>query len=193
MVSLTNKYQFYIASILIFLLVITREYHLAAWHSLPGATWAVFFIAGVYLKPKWILPLLLLLTWALDFSAFKWGSASDFCLSPAYAYLIPAYSSLWLAGYWYSKRYHFSLRTIPALLASVFIGALLCELISSGSFYVLSGYFSHPNLTEFFARELIYFPAYLFSLYFYTSVAALVHVLFEFSNVSFEKDTPHSQ
>ena len=175
------------------MLIITREYHFASWHSLPGATWAVFFIAGVYLKPKWTLPLLLLLTWTLDFSAFKWGSASDFCLTPAYAFLLPAYSSLWLAGYWYSKHYHFSFRTLPLLIFSVFIGAFFCELFSSGGFYLFSGYFSQPNLTEFIARELIYFPAYLFSLYFYISVAALIHILFEFSKISFKKDSPHSQ
>ena len=188
--NLTNRSQYYIISTLILLLVVTREYNLATWHSLPGATWAVFFLAGIYIKPKWILPLLLLLTWLLDFSASKWGSASDSCLTPAYGFLIPAYASLWLAGYWYSRRYILSFKTIPLLIISLFTGAFLCELFSSGSFYLLSGYFSQPNLTEFMGRELSHFPAYLLSVYFYVALAAMVHVLFALSKPHFENTHP---
>ena len=116
--------------------------------------------------------------WAIDFSAFKWGTGSDYCLTPAYAFLIPAYSALWLSGFWYARHYQFSLQTLLPLMTSVFVGALLCELISSGSFYLLSGYFSQPSVTEFIGREMVYFPAYLLSMVFYIALAALIHIIF---------------
>ena len=55
MLILPLRYQYLIGFILIILMIATREYHFAALHSLPGASWAVFFLAGVYLRSSWSL------------------------------------------------------------------------------------------------------------------------------------------
>lgn len=174
-VSIPN--QLIIGVVMVLLLIATRDYHFVSLHNLPGASWAVFFLAGVYLRPQWVLPGLLAFTWGLDFAAYAWGGASGFCFSPAYVFLLPAYSALWLAGRWYAKRYCFEWRTLVPLTAAVLVGAAVCELFSSGGFYFFSGRFAEPTLAEFGGRVLTYFPAYLQSLVFYVALAVAVHVV----------------
>ena len=177
MLTLSSRNQLVIGIALAALMAATRGQHFATLHSLPGASLAVFFLAGVYLRPAWALPALLALTWFLDFAAFTWGGASGFCLTPAYVFLLPAYGSLWLAGRWYAARHRFAWATLMPLAAAVFIGAAVCELFSSGGFYFFSGRFAEPTLNEFGARLAKYFPSYLGSLAFYVGIAAAVHAL----------------
>lgn len=177
MLILSGRNQLFIGIALAALMVTTRGQHFATLHNLPGASWAVFFLAGVYLRPLWMLPAALGLTWFLDFAAFTWGGASGFCLTPAYAFLLPAYTSLWLAGRWYAAHHRFAWTTLVPLAASVVAGAAVCEMFSSGGFYFFSGRFAEPTLIEFGARLAKYFPSYLGSLAFYVGIAAAVHAL----------------
>ncbi len=178
MLTLSTRNQIAVGLALAAALTLTRGQHFATLHSLPGASWAVFFLAGVYLRPLWALPALLALTWFLDFAAFTWGGASGFCLTPAYVFLLPAYTSLWLAGRWYAARHRFAWATLVPLAGSVVAGAAVCELFSSGGFYFFSGRFAEPTLTEFGARLVKYFPSYLQSVGFYVGIAAAMHALF---------------
>lgn len=175
MLTLSTRHQILVGLVLVAALTLTRGQHFATLHSLPGASWAVFFLAGVYLRPAWALPALLALTWFLDFAAFTWGGASGFCLTPAYAFLLPAYGSLWLAGRWYAARYRFAWATFALLAAAVIAGAAVCQLFSSGGFYFFSGRFAEPTLAEFGERLAKYLPSYLGSLAFYVGIAATVH------------------
>lgn len=177
MLTLSRRNQLVIGMALAALMIATRGQHFATLHGLPGASWAVFFLAGVYLRPVWVLPAALGLAGFLDFAAFTWGGASGFCLTPAYAFLLPAYGSLWLAGRWYAGRYRLAWGTLASLAAAAFAGTAVCELFSSGGFYFFSGRFAEPMLAEFGARLAKYFPSYLGSLVFYVAIAAVVHTL----------------
>lgn len=178
MLTLPLRHQYLIGSILIALMIVTREYHFASLHNLPGASWAVFFLAGIYLSSSWSLFGFLALAWILDFSAYFTVAGSDFCLTSAYVFLLPAYSALWAAGRWFTTRYQFSWRALAPLSISLLIGAIFCELFSSGGFYFFSGQFEETTFTEFWQRELHYFPLYLQSLLFYVGTAATIHILF---------------
>jgi len=177
MLTVSARNQIVIGLALATLLMLTRGQHFATLHSLPGASWAVFFLAGIYLRPLWALPALLALTCFLDFAAFTWGGASGFCLTSAYVFLLPAYTSLWLAGRWYAARYRFAWATLAPLAVAAVIGAAVCELFSSGGFYFFSGRFAEPTVAEFGTRLAKYFPPYLGSLAFYVGIAAVVHAL----------------
>ena len=72
----SNRHQFLAGAALLLLLAGTRGQHFATVHSLPSASWAVFFLAGVYLRPRWVLPVLLALLWALDFAPHLIAGAS---------------------------------------------------------------------------------------------------------------------
>jgi hypothetical protein len=176
-----NRKQFGIAAILALLVAATHGHHFASAQHLPPATWAVFFLAGFYVRRAWIFAALLAEVVLIDYVAVTAGGVSAFCLSPAYGFLLPAYGSLWLAGRWYAARYSFNLNTLPALGASLLVSVSLAEAFSSGGFYFFSGRFADTSLTEFGSRLLMYFPYSLQSFAFWAGVTIAVHVVLTLS------------
>ncbi len=196
MPTLTSRQPLLIGTLLILLLIATRDQHFATLHSLPGASWAVFFLAGVYLRPQWILPALLVTVWMVDFTphlltgstlAEIASGGEAYCLTPAYLFLLPAYSALWLSGRWYAGQYRFEWRTLLPLSAAVVVGAISCELFSSGGFYLFSGRIAEPTLAGFTTGVMGYFPGYLQSLVFYIGIAAVIHALFVVTHASAQR------
>ena len=160
------------------LMLLTRGQHATAIGFLPDASWAVFFLVGVYLRPAWALPAFMAGAFLLDLVAVTWVGVSGFCISPAYVFLVPAHAALWAAGRWYAGHHSFRVATLLPLAAAVFGAAVAAELLASGSFYLFSGRFEDLSLAELISRLLRYFPSSLEALAFYTGIAALVHVGF---------------
>jgi hypothetical protein len=177
MQAISSRNQLFIGLGLAALMALTRSHHFAGLHHLPEASWAVFFLAGVYLSRAWAFPALCLGAAAVDYVSIAYGGTSGFCVTPAYAMLVPAYGALWLAGRWYAEHHRDAITTLLPLVGSVLVGAVLAELFSSGGFYLFSGYFAAPSLAEFAARVALYFPAYLGALALYVGIAALAHGL----------------
>lgn len=175
MTGLTYRNQLAVGALLFAALAITRGHHFASIaHVLPSASWAVFFLAGVYLRPTWALPTLLGVASLLDYVAIARGGGG--CMSPAYLALMPAYTALWLAGRWYAGRCRLEPATLVPLAVAVISGSVACELISSGGFYFYSGRFQEPTWADFTQRLTLYFPRSLSSMAFWIGVAALIHV-----------------
>jgi hypothetical protein len=145
---------------------------------LPSASWAVFFLAGLYLSSRGVFLVLLAEAAMLDFSAITWGGVDGYCVSPAYGFLVPAYGALWAAGRWYAGRHQEKGATLVPLAGSLLVGAVVCELISSGSFYFLSGRFEPTSMTQFASRLVEYFPGSFASVLFYVGIAGVIHVFF---------------
>lgn len=175
MIKLAPRYQLLVSLALAALLAMTRGQHFAS-VNLPSASWAVFFLAGVLVRPKWVFPALFLEASLLDFAAIQWAGVSDWCMSPAYWMLVPAYGSLWLGGRLYARlhRDHFSSLATLALcvMASVFV----CYLFSGGGFLYFSGRYHEPTLALLVERIATYYPRYLSSLALYVGVAALLFI-----------------
>lgn len=178
MLTLSTRNQMAIALLLVLLMVLTRSHHFASVHNLADASWAIFFLAGIYLRSAWPLLGFFALSWWLDFAAYTWGGVSDYCLTPAYVFLLPAYASLWLAGRWYTKQYQFTWRTAIPLSLSIMAGLTLCELFSGGGFYFFSGRIAETTLSEFGEQLIKYFPLYIETFVFYTGIAIVIHALF---------------
>ncbi len=187
MLTLSTRTQFIIGITLVMLMITTRGHHVASLESLPSASWAVFLLAGIYLRPTWTFAALLALAGSLDYAAITWGGVSNFCASPAYAMLLPAYGALWLAGRWYAKQYSFNWNTLLPLSLAVFVGTAVCELLSSGGFYFFSGRFVDTTFAELGTRLVKYFPGDLQSLLFYVAMAAVIHVLLVLAHTTFTK------
>lgn len=167
-----------IATALLLMLVGTRGHHFASLHHLPSASWAVFFIGGLYLARRGWFALLMASAVTLDLLAVTIGGVDNFCVSPAYPALLAAYGSLWLTGRQAAQTLTtcgFSGRALLACSAWLLAGFASCELLSSGSFYLFSGHFSQPSLSEFGQRLLAYGPANLQSLALYSAGALALH------------------
>ncbi len=191
MLTLSRQHQIIVGALLIALMTLTRGHHFAEINALPSASWAVFFLAGLYLSSRWLFPALLGLAAALDFSAIFWGGVSSYCVSPAYGFLLPAYGSLWLAGRWYASKYQFSWTTLLPLAGSVIVAAALATAFSSGGFYWFSGRYTDPTFVELGQNFIQYFPKYLGTLSFYIAVVAVVHIAFHFSHLGQRADQQH--
>ena len=155
----------------------TRGLHVATPTHLPDASWAIFFLLGFYFRQSMVLPIFLAQAALIDYVAITQFGVDPYCVTPAYVFLLPAYSALWLAGRWYAAHYQFQVRTLPLFAAAAVSGAAICELISSGSFYFLGEHFADTSLTVFASRLVQYFPANLASVALYLGIAALIHVL----------------
>ncbi len=178
MLTLSKTNQIIVGIVLVALVIATRGHHFASINVLPSASLAVFFLAGLYLRPNWIFPALLALCAGLDFSAITVGGVSSFCVTPAYGFLLPAYGVMWLAGRWFAKRYSFSSSAILPLAGSVAVAASVSELFSSGGFYFFGGRYANPTLAEFGPRLAKYFPHQLENIGFWLAIALIVHVAF---------------
>jgi hypothetical protein len=172
-----SRHTILIALALAVLMAATRSHHFATLTHLPDASWAAFFLAGFYLRPLWVFPVLLALAGISDYVAISRFGVSDFCVSPAYGFLLPAYGALWFAGRWYARRYRFHLSTLLPLAVAVLAGATVSELLSSGGFYFFSGRFTETSLATFGARLIDYFPHSLEGMGLYVGATAIAHAL----------------
>lgn len=177
MTTLTSRQQTLIGLLLVAFMAATRSHHFAGLHHLPDASWAVFFLAGFYLRPAWTFAALSVLAVASDYLAITAGGVDNFCVTPAYAMLLPAYGALWLAGRWYAKRHSDSMTTLPSLGLAVLGGATVCEILSSGGFYLASGKIADPSLAGFLDGLAQYFPGMLSAMVMYVGCAALIHAI----------------
>ena len=143
------------------LMLATRGTHFADVTSLPEASWMIFMVAGLFL-PAWSFAWFMSLAVGIDAYAFKFGGVPGTCLSVAYAMLIPAYFSMWVAGRLAKHYFNGLFSGFAMFFGFAMVGTLICELISSGSYYLWSGNFE-PTVAEFFNRELQYTPAVLAS------------------------------
>ena len=177
MLSLSKRQQFIIGLLLIALMAFTRGHHFSTINHLPSATLAVFFLAGFYVSSKWFMPILFAEAALLDYAAITFGGVSSYCVSPAYAMLIPAYGTLWLAGHWYAKQYQFNWQSLLPLSLSVIFTTAISKVFSSGGFYYFSGRYAEPTMAEFGQRFLNYFPSSLRNVAFYIALAVAFHVI----------------
>lgn len=177
MSTLSRRHSLGLAAALAALMAITRGSHFGSTALLPDASWAVFFLLGFYFRQRALLPLFLALAAGVDCLAVGQGGVDNYCLTPAYVFLLPAYASLWLAGRSFGARHRLELRTLPRFAVTAFAATFVCELVSSGSFYFLGGRFADASLHEFGSRLVQYFPLDLAGCALYLGCAAALHLL----------------
>ena len=93
--SISSKNQYIIAVVLLAFMIITRG-NISA--HLQDASWAIFFLVGFYLRDKSIarlgFPVFFLAAFAIDLAVIDAQGGVHYCFTPAYPFLIPAYSLL---------------------------------------------------------------------------------------------------
>lgn len=132
------------------LMALTRFSHEGTAFALPDASLAVFFLAGFYLNASRAFLPLLALAFAIDAIAIAGFGVSDYCVSPAYAFLIPTYGIMWLAGRGFARQFHQSWTAYTmALAVSLGLSASLAFVVSNGSFFWFSGKVSSVGIVEY--------------------------------------------
>jgi len=155
---------------LILLMGATRFQHFGGTFSLPDASLAVFFLAGLWFSGKSLFGILLLEAGLIDYIAITQFSVSDYCISPAYVFLIPTYAALWFGGRYCAKISNQSLKHLPTQLVILLVCTSVAFLISNGSFYLLSDKIPDINWAEYTSRVMQYYPPYLNYCIFYVAL-----------------------
>jgi len=163
-------------SALVVLMLLTRSHHFGSSVNLADASLAVFFLAGLFLSWRWF-PAFALLAAGIDYAAINWAGVSDYCVTPAYVFLLPTYASMTYAGTW-AQRYHTpGIAGLAPLAAVAVLGGTVAFAISNGSFYFFSGYFASLSLSDYLASTWHYAIPYLGWALFYIATCVAVVLL----------------
>ncbi|NOR70260.1 MAG: hypothetical protein GQ532_11320 [Methylomarinum sp.] len=146
---------------LIGLMLATRFHHFGGSISLPDASLAVFFLAGLWAGGWKFFCLLLVEAGLIDYLAITQFNVSDYCISQAYGFLIPTYASMWIAGQYCARFKTLNSTELMAQFSILFLATTVAFVISNGSFYLLSGKFPDLNWVEYSTRVMQYYPPYL--------------------------------
>ncbi len=153
---------------LVILMVMTRYSAFHTW-GLPSATLAVFFVAGIYLR-QYLFPVLLIATAGLtDYFSIQAGT-SDWCITPAYMFLIPTYLSLWFAGRQFEELEIHTFKELSQLTLFLFLSTTAAFIISTGSYHMLSGRYDDVPVLEQVVNSMKYYPRYIGGAFFYMGI-----------------------
>jgi hypothetical protein len=158
------------------LMAATRMHHFGSPLHLPDASLAVFMLAGIFIASPLFFACLLLEAGALDYVAITHLGVSDFCVTPAYWFLIPTYAVLWYAGRYYARIHQHGWRSMGIFSGIAFAAVSVAFFISNGAFYLFSGRYPNMNVAEYGARVAQYYPQYLTGGLLYLACAAALYV-----------------
>lgn len=163
------------------LVLITRAQPVGHFLDLPDASWAAFFIAGFYLRDGGVarlaFPLLMLETIAIDWIATQHLGVSDFCMTPAYWFLLPTHAVMWGGGYLLRRHAQVdNAHALVALCVLAFSVSTLAFTISNGGFYWFGGRYPDPNVTQYLERFAMYYRWFVLVPCAYIAATACVHV-----------------
>ena len=161
---------------LIALMAATRFHHFGTAFSLPDASLAVFFLAGLWFSERKYLLFLLLEAIVIDYVAITQFSVSDFCISSAYVFLLPSYLALWFAGI-VSQRYTtLSLSHISKQFVALLTSASLAYTLSNSSFFLFSNNSLERSWHVYVEQFFHYFASYIGAALIYAVlIVAVVH------------------
>jgi hypothetical protein len=122
---------------LLAVMLVTRLPMSAGFLHFQDLSWAVFFLAGFYLRERWrwAFPVLIGTAVAIDLVAIRWMGVDNYCLTAAYWFVVPGYGSLWIGGAWLRRHESTDLRGIAVGAVVLIAAASLCFLITNASFY----------------------------------------------------------
>lgn len=174
------------------LMAATRFNHFGSAVSLPDASYAVFFLGGLYLARSARLSMaafiaLILEAGLIDYYATSVQGISDWCMTPAYWFLVPTYGSLWLVGYWFAHRHTGEGRTMEgkALFALVFAAwaaSSFAFVFSNATFYLFSERYAEMSAAEYTSRVAQYYVSYVSVALLYIACAVAVHMVVDIVN-----------
>jgi hypothetical protein len=154
----------------------TRFPGLASNLHMQDASWAIFFLAGFYLSEywRWAFPALLATAAGIDYVVVQYYGVSNYCVTVAYWFLVPAYGVLWLGGSSLRDRITMDLRGVARLAATLSVAVSACFLISNASFYWLGGRVVERTWSGYMVNFTAWYWPFLRASVVYVAVVTLV-------------------
>lgn len=173
---MNNNKTIAIVASLATLMAVTRFNHFGSAISLPDASLAIFFLGGLYLAQSTRASIaafiaMILEAGMVDYYAISIQGVSDWCMTPAYGFLIPTYGSLWLIGRWFALRHSMEGRGLAGLAVTAWVASSFAFLFSNVTFYMFSDYFGSMSVVEYMLRIAQYYGSYISSAMLYVAGA----------------------
>jgi len=159
------------------LMLATRFHHFGTALHLPDASMAIFFLGGLYLRKHWQFAVFAVLAGIIDWAAISLSGVSDFCVTPAYSFLLPAYAVLWYGARLCADRVQLTWTSALITLGVALVCASLSFAISNGSFYWIGGRHAETSFAGWIASLLQWGPLFVRTTMVYLVGAAVVHAL----------------
>jgi len=180
---------FAISASMAILMAATRFHHFGSAFSLPDASLAVFFLGGYYLArysraSLAVFAVLIIEAGLIDYYATTAQGVSDWCMTPAYWFLIPTYGSLWLAGRWVAlrnsmKQSYLDGTWLPNLALVAWAAISFAFVFSNATFYLFSGRFTGMTMGEYSVSVAEYYVSYVLFALLYISCAIAMQMVIE--------------
>jgi hypothetical protein len=167
-------------AVLATMMAATRFDHFGSSVALPDASYAVFFLGGLFLSQSRrvavaLFTALILEAGLIDAYATSVQGISDWCMTPAYWFLIPTYASLWLAGGWFSARHNLRGMGLIGVMMTAFAATSFAFVFSNATFYGFSDRFASMTSMEYASRVSQYYGSYVSVALLYIACAIAVH------------------
>jgi hypothetical protein len=163
-------------------MALTRFNHFGSSVALPDASLAVFFLGGLYLskfsKTRWAFFALLTEAALIDYYAITMGGTSDWCVTPAYGFLVFAYGAMWYAGNWFAPRHTLTGRNLLGMFAVATVASTLAFVISNVSFFLFSGRYAEMSAVEYASQVVQYLGSYVGIALLYVACVIAVHMVY---------------
>jgi hypothetical protein len=173
----TQNKSLALCALLIALMAATRMHHFGTSLHLPDASLAVFLLAGFLVASPLLFGALFLEAVALDYVAITQLGVDNYCVTPAYWFLLPTYAVLWFAGRYFARVQQNNLRSLGVFSAISFASVSVAFLISNGSFYLLSGKFADMSIAQYAAYVAQYYVPYVTGAVVYLIPAVMLYAL----------------
>lgn len=163
-ITTASSHSWWLFALLAISMAATRYHHFSDFLHIADTSWAVFFLAGLWLTPRWALPALLLLALGIDLASVAIdGAAMSACFTPAYPGLILAYGALWLAGRGAARGDHVApaLSVMLTRMGWAATGVLAAFALSNLTFWAFSGHFGDLGLMTYAERVMPYLGRYV--------------------------------
>jgi hypothetical protein len=163
------------------LMAVTRFNHFGSAVALPDASLAVFFLGGLYLArmgraSAFAFIALILEAGMIDYYATFIQGTSDWCMTPAYWFLIPTYGSLWLVGRWFALRHGMEGKALAGLALTAWAASSFAFILSNATFYLFSEHFAEMSAVEYTASVGQYYVLYVSVALLYIVSAFALHM-----------------
>ncbi|MEE9351749.1 MAG: hypothetical protein V3U78_05775 [Thiotrichaceae bacterium] len=172
--TLTRNRQWLIGGLLLIFMMLTRSDLLS---HLQDASWAIFFLVGFYLRSYLGFPIFWIAAFAIDLFVIKGQGGDNYCYTPAYPFLIPAYASLWFAGHWFAKHYREDMRGATYFIGAALVSIVVCFTVSNLGFYLFSNRLVDMNILQYSQTVAKYLPFYIQTTLLYLGIVAVIHLL----------------
>lgn len=155
--SVMNRSNLIIFIGLLALMALTRTEYPGFSVIIPDASWAVFLLAGFFLRQARYFIVFALAAWGLDIYAFRTDLAAAYCFTPGYIALVFTWMALWFGG----RLVNTDSPRAPLLLTAIALPtAFVAFVISNLGYYLYSVYGETMTAVEYSIAVAKYLPWY---------------------------------